>query len=142
MRKFIGFCVVAVGLLSVCGTMYAHHGTAGAYENTVRITAKVTVTNLVWSNPHGQIFFDLKNDKGETENWGIELLSPGNLVRIGWYKTSIKPGDTILVSFTPAMGDRHFGACGHFVSTDGKMFYTAQCGVPAGDVAKLPVKQG
>jgi hypothetical protein len=141
-RKVSAFCVLAVGLLVVCGTMYAHHGNAGAYDNSVRITVQATVTDIVWSNPHGQIFFDFKNDKGENEHWGVELLSPGNLVKIGWYKDTFKPGDTILASFTPANGNRPFGACGHIVSSDGKMFYTGQCGVPGGDLTKLPVKAG
>jgi hypothetical protein len=141
-RKLATSCVLAVGLLLICSTIYAHHGEAGSYDNTQRVTVKATVTNFVWTNPHAQIFFDLKNDKGETENWGVELLSPGNLVKIGWYKNTFKPGDAIMISMTPAKGDRFFGSCGRIVSSDGKMFNTGQCGVPGGDLTKLPVKAG
>jgi hypothetical protein len=72
----------------------------------------------------------------------VEMLSPGNLVRIGWSKNTIKPGDEIMISMTPAKGDRPFGSCGQIVSADGKMFAVGQCGVPNGDVASLPVKAG
>ena len=141
-RQLVTFCVLAAGLLMICGTVFAHHGEAGSYDNTVRITVKATVTDLIWVNPHAQLYIDLKNDKGETEHWGIEMLSPGNLVRIGWNNGTFKPGDEVLVSMTPARGDRPFGNCGQIVSSEGKMFAVGQCGVPNGDVASLPVKAG
>ena len=70
------------------------------------------------------------------------MLSPGNLVRIGWNKNTFKPGDAVLVSMTPAKGDRPFGSCGQIVSAEDKKFMVGQCGVPGGNVAALPVKAG
>ncbi|MGA7793682.1 MAG: DUF6152 family protein [Candidatus Acidiferrales bacterium] len=126
----------------ICDAVFAHHGVSGSYDRDVRISVKATVTNIVWANPHAQIYFDFKNDKGETEHWAIELLSPGNLVRIGWYRNTFKPGDSILVSMYPAKDDRPFGSCGHIVSADGQKFITGQCGTPGADFSKLPVKPG
>ena len=141
-RQLLTFFVLATGLLMICSTVFAHHGEAGSYDNSMRITVKATVSEIVWTNPHAQLIFDFKNDKGVSEHWGVEMLSPGNLVRIGWNKDTIKPGDSILVSMTPAWNDRPFGNCGHIVSPAGKMFVVGQCGVPDGNVAKLPVKAG
>ena len=141
-RKVVTFFVSATGLLAICGTALAHHGEAGSYDNTVRITVKATVSEIVWVNPHAQLYIDFKNDKGENEHWGIEMLSPGNLVRIGWNKNTFKPGDAVLVSMTPAKGDRPFGSCGQIVSAEDKKFMVGQCGVPGGNVAALPVKAG
>jgi hypothetical protein len=144
MRKFVASFVLVVCVSVICGTTYAHHGLAGAYDNTLRITVQATVTGVTWANPHAQLFFDLTNDKGEVEHWGMEQLSPGNLVRIGWYKTTFKPGDIILVSFVPAKADRHFAGCGHIVMADGTKFITGQCGVEGGPskLAWLPIKDG
>ncbi len=141
-RKLVTFFLLATGLLALCGTALAHHGEAGSYDNTVRITVKATVSEIVWVNPHAQLYIDFKNDKGENEHWGIEMLSPGNLVRIGWNKNTFKPGDAVLVSMTPAKGDRPFGSCGQIVSAEDKKFMVGQCGVPGGNVAALPVKAG
>jgi len=141
-RKLVTFFLLATGLLAICGTALAHHGEAGSYDNTVRITVKATVSEIVWVNPHAQLYIDFKNDKGENEHWGIEMLSPGNLVRIGWNKNTFKPGDAVLVSMTPAKGDRPFGSCGQIVSAEDKKFMVGQCGVPGGNVAALPVKAG
>jgi len=141
-RKLVTFFVLATGLLAICGIALAHHGEAGSYDNTVRITVKATVSEIVWVNPHAQLYIDFKNDRGENEHWGIEMLSPGNLVRIGWNKNTFKPGDAVLVSMTPAKGDRPFGSCGQIVSAEDKKFMVGQCGVPGGNVAALPVKAG
>ena len=140
--KLVLFSVLAVGILLISTTTFAHHGEAGSYDNTVRITVKATVSEIVWVNPHAQLYIDFKNDKGENEHWGIEMLSPGNLVRIGWNKNTFKPGDAVLVSMTPAKGDRPFGSCGQIVSAEDKKFMVGQCGVPGGNVAALPVKAG
>ena len=51
--------------LTVGIPLFAHHGTAGVYDFTHRITTKATVTEYIWANPHVQIYFKLKNDKGD-----------------------------------------------------------------------------
>ena len=74
--------------MTVSIPMFAHHGTAGVYDFTHRITTKATVTEYIWANPHVQIYFKLKNDKGEEETWGVETVSPGNALANGWTKKS------------------------------------------------------
>src|SRR5579872_1382635 len=146
-RKFVlSFFITTLGFLMFCTAMFAHHGTAGVYDFTHRITTKATVTQYIFANPHVQIYFTLKNDKGEEETWGVETVSPGNALANGWTKKSFKPGDELLVSFVPAKGDRHFGTCTQFVFVaDGKRLGgNGRCGLGAADVDsnKLPVKKG
>jgi len=118
--------------------MFAHHGTAASFDNTHRLTVKGTVTEFVWSNPHSQLYFDVKNDKGEVVNWGIELLSPGNLIKIGWNKNTFKPGEELLVSFVPAKADRPFGICArYFRPADGWKYGSDSCLYKAGPASQL-----
>ena len=56
-------CVVAV--LIVSGAAFAHHGTA-SYDTKNIVTVKGTMTDFRFINPHVQLYFDVKNDKGET----------------------------------------------------------------------------
>ena len=114
-RKLVTVFLAILGLLAICLPILAHHGTAGVYDYGHRITTKATVTQYLWANPHVQIYFMIKNDKGEQETWGVETVSPGNALANGWTKKSFKPGDEMLVSFVPAKGDRHFGTCPQFV---------------------------
>jgi hypothetical protein len=145
-RKFVAPFLTTLALLVICIPIFAHHGTAGVYDYTVRITTKATVTQYIWANPHVQIYFKLKNDKGEEETWGVETVSPGNALANGWTKKTFKEGDELLVSFVPAKGDRHFGTCIQFVFVaDGKRLGgNGRCGMggQAVDSNTLPVKPG
>jgi hypothetical protein len=38
---------------------------------------------------------------GKPEVWAIEMNSPQNLVRSGWKRTTIKPGDKVTVTVRP-----------------------------------------
>jgi len=135
-----------LSFLAICIPMFAHHGTAGVYDFTHRITTKATVTQYIWANPHVQIYFMLKNDKGEEQTWGVETVSPGNALANGWTKKSFQVGDQLLVSFVPAKGDRTFGTCPQFVFVaDGhRLGGNGRCGMGSGtvDANTLPVKPG
>ena len=89
-------------LLMLSGTsLFAHHGNS-AYDETVRVTIKGTVTEFVWTNPHSQIYLDVKDKSGKVVKWGIETNSPGILNRAGWTRHSLKPGDEVTVILCPA----------------------------------------
>src|SRR6202790_1284852 len=146
-RKLVApFFVMTLGFLTICAPMVAHHGTAGVFDHGHRITTRATVTDYIWANPHVQIHFTLKNDKGEEEAWGVETASPGNMLANGWTKKTFKPGDELLVSFVPAKGDRTFGTCTQFVFVaDGKRLGgngRGGMGREAVDMNMLAVKPG
>jgi hypothetical protein len=142
----VRFILVTLSVLTIGIPLFAHHGTAGVYDFTVRITTKATVMEYIWHNPHVQIYFSLKNDKGEVQTWGVETVSPGNALANGWTKNSFKPGDQLLVSFVPAKGDRTFGTCTQFVfvATGKRLGGSSRCGMGADavDMNTLPVKPG
>ena len=142
----VSFFAMTLALLVICTPGFGHHGTAGVYDYGYRITTKATVKEYIWANPHVQIYFTLKNDKGEDETWGVETVSPGNALANGWTKKSFQPGDQLLVSFVPAKGDRHFGTCTQFVFVaDGKRLGgSGRCGMgsEAVDMNTLPIKPG
>src|ERR1051326_2603277 len=145
-RKLVAiFFVMALGFLTICIPVFAHHGTAGVYDYTHRITTKATVTQYIWANPHVQIYFTLKNDKGEEQIWGVETASPGNMLASGWTKNTFKAGDQISVSFVPAKGDRAFGICPRFVIPDGRILGGSRGSLGGGGgvvVSTLPLKPG
>jgi len=94
---FLTLLVAAALILFVSMPLAAHHGTA-AFDVSGMVTLKGTVTEFQYVNPHVQIMFDVKNDKGETEMWQGELTAPTKLNRSGWNKNTLKPGDTITVT--------------------------------------------
>src|SRR5712692_3028373 len=97
-------CVAAVLIASF--PVFAHHGTA-AYDTKNIVTVKGTMTDFRFINPHVQLYFDVKNDKGEVEEWQAELTAPNKLSRAGWDKHTLKPGDSITASGYVDKGDGH-----------------------------------
>ena len=77
--------------------MFAHHGQAN-YNTKDSVTVSGMVTEFQFVNPHSLVFLDVKDDKGQTQKWQGELTSPNHLVRAGWNKTSLKPGDQITLT--------------------------------------------
>jgi len=95
--KHSAILAAAVGLLTIVGPIFAHHGTA-AYDTTQETMVKGTVTDFLFINPHTVIFLDVKNDKGDVEHWQVDAQSPNQLTRDGWNKNTLKPGDQIAVT--------------------------------------------
>lgn len=90
-----------VGLLLAAGPALAHHGKA-TYDETKLATVMGTVSSFEFSNPHAEIYLDVKDDKGNIERWMGEGTSPNMLVREGWSRKTIKPGDLITATGHPA----------------------------------------
>jgi hypothetical protein len=96
MRLVLG---LSLGLLTASAA-FAHHGTAN-YETTKSVSVTGTVTDFNFTNPHVQIFMDVKDATGKLAKWQGELTSPNHLSRSGWHKDTIKPGDVITISGFP-----------------------------------------
>jgi Family of unknown function (DUF6152) len=89
--------VLAIFVLLISVPLFAHHS-GSAFDQEHAVTLKGTVASFEWSNPHVFIGLDVKNDKGEVEQWRIEANSPNMLTRVGWKKEMIKEGDQLAVS--------------------------------------------
>lgn len=88
-------------LLSVVGTMFAHHGGA-AWDMKTTLTLQGTVRDYRYVNPHVQIFFDVTDDKGQTVHWSVESADPAMLQRQGWNHETVKKGDHVTIVGHPA----------------------------------------
>ena len=75
----------------------AHHS-GSAFDLEHPVTLKGTVASFEWSNPHVFIALDVKDDKGNVEQWRVEANSPNMLTRVGWKREMIKVGDQLAVT--------------------------------------------
>jgi uncharacterized protein DUF6152 len=98
-KLFACFAVASCFLLVSC-PIYAHHSMS-IYDMSQTITLKATVADFDWSNPHVQIHFEVKDEKGNMEKWLAECASPSKLSRMGWTKDSLKPQEEITVTGNP-----------------------------------------
>jgi hypothetical protein len=52
----------------------AHHSTA-MYNMATPVTVTGVVKRFEWTNPHAFVFLDVKDDKGQTVVWEVEMMS-------------------------------------------------------------------
>jgi hypothetical protein len=123
--KKLALCAVTVLFLILSGPAFAHHGNA-AYDLENPITLKGTVTEFAWSNPHVQIYFDVKDAKGKVVHWACETVSPGMLSRLGWTKSELKPGDEITITLGPAKSGAPVGFALKIVLANSKVLQLGQ----------------
>ena len=122
--KSLTSSLLAATVLLACVPLWAHHGTGTAYDSTKLITLKGTVTEFAWANPHVQIYFDVRDDKGNVVHWAVETLSPGKLVRSGWNRDVLKAGDQITISLNPSKVGAPIGNLRKLVLANGKELST------------------
>jgi hypothetical protein len=93
----------ALAVVVACGaSLAAHHGNSVAYDPNKSVTLTGTVNTFVWTNPHGQIRFDVKDRNGNVVTWGGELPSIGLMTKAGWSKNILKPGEEVVVTGHPS----------------------------------------
>ena len=97
MRTRLAVIVAGLWLLLSAGPALAHHAFAAEYDAKKPVKLTGTVTKLEWLNPHTWFYIDVKDDTGKVTNWGFEMGSPNILLRAGWTRNSMKPGDVVTV---------------------------------------------
>jgi len=94
--------VVGIALLLAGRSVVAHHAFSAEFDADKPVKLTGTVTKLEWTNPHAWIYMDVKDPSGNVANWGFELASPNGLMRLGWTRFSLRPGDEVTIEGTRA----------------------------------------
>jgi hypothetical protein len=123
MTKHLWKVFAAAVFLMFGVSAFAHHGTFVSYDATKMFTTKATVTEFQFTNPHIQLYFDVKDDKGNVTHWTAEGPDPAVLVAVGWgrKKTSaaLAPGTEITITLQPARNGKPVAEMNHIVLPNG-----------------------
>jgi hypothetical protein len=104
-RSLSAAAVVSLAAISLA---HAHHSQS-EFDLRAKVAVEGVVTKLEWKSPHGRLYVDVKDEKGGTVNWNFELPSPNTLMRRGWKRDALQPGDRVKVEASPA---RNFATIG------------------------------
>jgi hypothetical protein len=114
--KAIAACVA---LLGIAAPLAAHHSTAMFEWGAEKPMTNLTVEKWEWTNPH--TFLYARDAKGV--RWAFEGMSPNHLVRYGWTRKSVAPGDKINITYYPLKDGRHGGFNVTITKVDGKKLW-------------------
>jgi len=123
--KLLAVLVAGLGLFLCTVPMLAHHSFAAEYDSTKPVTLTGTVTLVEWMNPHARFYIDVKDEKGETVNWELELGSPNGLMRQGWARTSLTIGDVVTVDGSRAKDGSNVANAKNVTLANGQRLFAA-----------------
>ena len=126
---------VAAACLVLTPAAWAHHSQS-EFNLRSKVEVEGTVTRLDWRSPHAWIYVDVTNDRGDTVNWSFELPSPVTLMRRGWTRDSLKPGDRVKVTGAPAKNYPTIAIANFIRDTTGRPLFTGTTQVNEGDASK------
>ena len=52
---------------------------------------------MEWTNPHTRLHITVNEADGRITNWQFEMRAPNVLARCGWGRTSLRPGDSVII---------------------------------------------
>lgn len=107
-RAFWNLVIVTIFASLAMGRAYAHHSFAATYFVDQEVTAKGTITEFLYRNPHSFMKVDVTNAKGQTETWTVEWGGGAQLSQDHVSRDTLRPGDQVTISGNPGRNsDEH-----------------------------------
>ena len=120
MRRGLALTALAGTVLLACAqTASAHHSTS-EFDYTKTVAVEGVVKEVQWTNPHSYLQLLSRSPDGATVQWGVEIGAPAINVKLGWRKDSVKIGDKVALTLSPARDGRNFGTLRVLTLEDGR----------------------
>jgi hypothetical protein len=111
--------VIALAVFVLVPAIAQPHHSNVAYEVRKVITITGVVKEFRWVNPHTWLHVVVDDGNGGKVEWAAEGRAPGILLRAGWTRSSLKPGETVTVDMSPAKDGSHTSIIARVTKADG-----------------------
>ena len=102
------------------GVVSAHHSVAG-YDTQKEVTLRGTIVEYNWKNPHVFVVWSVKDENGKVVQWTGEMNSPTSMIQVGMSKSSLKPGDEVILVINPSKTGNPLSIIRKISMADGKL---------------------
>jgi len=99
-RTSIGAIAIAICCVGLGGHAVAHHSNV-IFDLQSVVTVEGTVLRFDWRNPHVYIYIEANGADGTAVEWQLEADPTPIMIRSGWSRDTLKPGDAVTVRAHP-----------------------------------------
>ena len=92
--------IISLAFFATSGAVLAHHSFA-MFDQENPVELEGVVQEFKFTSPHSFIILEVKQQDGSAQLWSLEGAAPSALVREGWSRTTIKPGDELKLTVEP-----------------------------------------
>ncbi len=117
--KMRSAAVALLACAAVAPTAASAHHSFAMFDMQKTFTMTGTVKELQWTNPHVWLYVVVLNDKNQPEDWGFEAGPTNSLMRFGWKRDVLKPGDKITLTGHPMRNGSHAGSLSGVTEANG-----------------------
>ena len=118
----VGSLVVLAALVLWVPSAFSHHSFAAIFDKDQPLTVTGVLNRVDWRNPHMFFYVDVRGEDGQIVTWAFESYPPTMMVRQGWSRDTVRPGDLVTVSAWRAKtGSRPVAAGNRMTLPDGRV---------------------
>ncbi|NOT25089.1 MAG: hypothetical protein HOP16_03200 [Acidobacteria bacterium] len=129
------------GLVTIASPSFAHHGGAAFDISAPVVLKNAVITEFLWINPHPLIKADYKDEKGNLQQWTMELGGIVGAQLVGWTRTSLAAGDVVTLYVWKAKTGALVGRFNKVDFPDGTTMRDSQTGADDGGRSDSGVRQ-